>query len=199
VGPRRRLRLMGPMAVGTCAVLVVTVLRPGPQASMAIFALSGTFGVYQLAANAAFVARVPNERRSQAFGLANAGVVVGQGVFFMLAGAAAQRVSPALVIAAGGGAGTLAALVLAVRWRKISPPLGRHSAKRTSGSPGRALGARPLVRLAAPVPETRPNETRPNETRPNETRPHETRPRETRPHETRPHPVHARSRATSSR
>jgi Major Facilitator Superfamily len=157
VGPRRRLRLMGPMAVGTCAVLVVTVLRPGPQASMAIFALSGTFGVYQLAANAAFVARVPNERRSQAFGLANAGVVVGQGVFFMLAGAAAQRVSPALVIAAGGGAGTLAALVLAVRWRKISPPLGRHSAKRTSGSPGRALGARPLVRLAAPVPETRPH------------------------------------------
>jgi hypothetical protein len=169
VGPRRRLRLMGPMAVGTCAVLVVTVLRPGLQVSMAIFAISGTFAVYQLAANAAFVARVPNERRSQAFGLANAGVVVGQGVFFMLAGAAAQRVSPAIVVAAGGGAGTLAALVLAVRWRKISPPLGRHSAKRTSSSPARALDARPLVRLAAPVPEARP------------------------------HPVHARSRATASR
>jgi MFS family permease len=157
VGPRRRLRLMGPMAVLTCAVLVVTVLRPGAYASMAIFAISGTFGVYQLAANAAFVARVPNERRSQAFGLANAGVVVGQGVFFILAGAAAQRVSPALVIAAGGGVGTLAALVLAVRWRQISPALGRHSAKRTSGSPGRAPSARPLVRLAAPVPESRPH------------------------------------------
>jgi MFS family permease len=157
VGPRRRLRLMGPMAVLTCAVLVVTVLRPGPYASMAIFAISGTFGVYQLAANAAFVARVPNERRSQAFGLANAGVVVGQGVFFILAGAAAQKIPPALVIAAGGGVGTLAALVLAVRWRQFSPALGRHSAKRTSGSPGRVPSARPLVRLAAPVSETRPH------------------------------------------
>jgi hypothetical protein len=144
---------MGPMAVLTCAVLVVTVLRPGLYVSMAIFAISGTFGVYQLAANAAFVARVPNERRSQAFGVANAGVVVGQGVFFMLAGATAQRVSPALVIAAGGGAGTLAALVLAARWHKISPALGRHSAKRTKGSPSGAVDAGRVARLAAPVPE----------------------------------------------
>jgi len=153
VGPRRRLRWMGPMAMLTCAVLLVTVLRPGLYVSMAIFAVSGTFGIYQIAANTAFVARVPNERRSQAFGLANAGLIVGQGLFFMLAGAAAQKFSPADVIAAGGGLGTLAAAMLAVRWRKISPAVGRHKAQsaRRGRSARHADVLSPVRRAGVPV------------------------------------------------
>jgi hypothetical protein len=69
--PRQRDNLMGPLAMLTCATLILTVLRPGLIASLAIFSASAAFGVYQLAANTAFVVRVPNERRSQAFGIAS--------------------------------------------------------------------------------------------------------------------------------
>ena len=129
IGPLTRLRWMGPMAVYACAVLLVVALRPGLVASMAIFALSNTFAMYQIAANTAFVERVPNERRAQAFGLANAGLVVGQGLAFMAAGAAAEVVPPSTVIAFGGGLGALMACGLALRWRDMSPAVGRHSAR----------------------------------------------------------------------
>jgi predicted MFS family arabinose efflux permease len=130
VRPRRRIDWMGPLAVLTCATLVLTALRPGLAVSLVIFSLSAAFGVYQIAANTAFVVRVPNERRSQAFGIANMGVIVGQGAAFVAAGAAAQWFPPAAVIAVGGGIGAVAALVLTLRWRHVSPPGGRHAAGR---------------------------------------------------------------------
>ena len=133
VRPRRRLALMGPLAVLTCATLVLTALRPGLAASLVIFSLSAACGVYQLAANTAFVVRVPNERRAQAFGIANMGVIVGQGAAFIAAGAAAEVVAPAVVIAVGGGMGAIVGLVLTLRWRHVSPPGGRHAAGRRSG------------------------------------------------------------------
>jgi hypothetical protein len=133
VGPLTRLRWMGPMALCACAVLTLTVLRPGLVVSMAIFAVSGAFATYQVAANTAFVTRVPNERRAQAFGLANAGLIVGQGAAFLVAGAAAEVVSPATVVALGGAVGTVAACGLALRWRRMSPPIGRHSARHLHG------------------------------------------------------------------
>jgi MFS family permease len=133
VRPRRRLAWMGPLAVLTCATLVLTALRPGLGASLVIFSLSAAFGVYQLAANTAFVVRVPNERRAQAFGIANMGVIVGQGAAFVAAGAAAEVVSPAVVIAVGGGIGAIVGFVLTLRWRHVSPPGGRHAAGRRPG------------------------------------------------------------------
>ena len=133
VRPRRRLAWMGPLAVLTCATLVLTALRPGLAASLVIFSLSAAFGVYQIAANTAFVVRVPNERRAQAFGIANMGVIVGQGAAFVAAGAAAEVVAPAVVIAVGGGIGAIVGLVLTFRWRHVSPPGGRHAAGRRPG------------------------------------------------------------------
>lgn len=138
VRPRRRVEWMGPFAVLTCATLVLTVLHPGLAVSLVIFSVSAAFGVYQLAANTAFVVRVPSERRAQAFGLANMGVIVGQGAAFVAAGAAAQEFSPAAVIAVGGGIGAVIALVLTIRWRRVSPPGGRHAAGRR---PARATTA----------------------------------------------------------
>jgi predicted MFS family arabinose efflux permease len=143
LGPRTRLRWMGPMAVCACGILVLTVFRPGLAASMAIFALSGSFAIYQIAANTAFVERLPNERRAQAFGLANAGLMVGQGAAFALAGAAAEVVPPSTVMAIGGGLGALAACGLALRWRRMSPAVGRHSA--------RHLGRQTSLTRQAPV------------------------------------------------
>jgi hypothetical protein len=91
------------------------------------------FGVYQITANTAFVVRVPNERRAQAFGIASMGVIVGQGVAFVAAGAATEVFSPAAVIAVGGGIGAVVAFVLTLRWRHVSPPGGRHAAGRRPG------------------------------------------------------------------
>jgi MFS family permease len=133
VRPRQRSNLMGPLAVLTCGSLVLMALRPGLAASLVIFSLSAVFGVYQITANTAFVVRVPNERRAQAFGIASMGVIVGQGVAFVAAGAATEVFSPAAVIAVGGGIGAVVAFVLTLRWRHVSPPGGRHAAGRRPG------------------------------------------------------------------
>ena len=133
IGRLTRLRWMGPMALCTCGTLLLTAFHPDLGVSMAIFALSGAFSVYQIAANTAFVERVPNERRAQAFGLANAGLVVGQGLAFMGAGAAVEVLPPSTVVALGGGLGVLLACGLALSWRHMSPAVGRHSARHFRG------------------------------------------------------------------
>lgn len=124
VPAERRLRWMGPLAFATCATLVLVAFRPDAAVTIAIFVVSGVFGVYQLAANTAFVARVPDERRAQAFGLANAGVIVGQGLGFVLAGLAASHFGPASVIAVAAAAGAVIAAILTRRWRMSTTPLG---------------------------------------------------------------------------
>ena len=50
------------------------------------------------------------------------GVVVAQGAAFVAAGAAAQVVTPASVIAAGGGIGAVAAVGLTLSWRRLTSP-----------------------------------------------------------------------------
>ena len=52
---------------------------------------------------------LPPEQRGQAFGLAQGGINLGQGVVMILAGAAAGRFAPAIVIAVIGALGVLAA------------------------------------------------------------------------------------------
>jgi len=66
------------------------------------------------------VAAVPAERRGQAFGLANGGMQVSQGLWFIAAGAAAEAVSPAEVIAISGGLGAAMAAALAISSRRPS-------------------------------------------------------------------------------
>ena len=129
VRPRTRATLMGPLAVGTCAALVLTALRPDLAVSLVIFSVSALFGIYQIAAGTEFAARVPDERRAQAVGIASTGIVVGQGAGFIAAGAAASVLGPAAVIALWGGAGTIAAVALTLRWRRLSPPGGRQAAR----------------------------------------------------------------------
>jgi MFS family permease len=120
VSPEQRQRWMGGMAVGSCAVLMLCGLPPGFAASIAIFTVAGAFAGYQIAANAAFVAAVPAERRGQAFGLANGGMQVFQGLWFIVAGAVAGALSPATMIAISGGIGAVIAAVLAVKWRALT-------------------------------------------------------------------------------
>lgn len=126
VAPRARQRWMGPMAVGACAVLLLCALQPGLIVALLIIAVSGACASYQLAANAAFVGAVSPERRGQAFGLANGGMQVGQGLWIVLAGAVAtsRALTPADVIAISGGLGAVLAAALAMSWRpqSVEPP-----------------------------------------------------------------------------
>jgi predicted MFS family arabinose efflux permease len=116
--PARRLVLMGPLAVVTCAPLVAFAVRPGLVVAVLLFAASGAASAYQLAANAAFVAAVPPEARGIAFGLVQAVMSVGQGLAVIAAGAAAQLWGPAWVIAGAGIGGCLVAARLAAQWRR---------------------------------------------------------------------------------
>jgi predicted MFS family arabinose efflux permease len=149
VGQLTRLRWMGPMAVCACAVLLLTAFRPDLAVSLAIFALSGTFAVYQLAANIAFVEWVPTKHRAQAFGLANMGLVICQGGALLLAGAAAQVIPPTTVVALSGGLGTVMACCLALRWRHL-PAIRQPLLRRPGCSPVPAADASRIPRRPAP-------------------------------------------------
>lgn len=123
VAPARRLALMTPLAVAACGVLILFAARPPLPVAIAILALCGLFDSYQVAASAAFVTAAPPAQRSQAFGIAQGGMSLGQGTLMVLAGALAQRFGPAEVIAVSGAAGAVAALLLAVgRAGRARPP-----------------------------------------------------------------------------
>lgn len=112
VAPATRVRWMSPLAVAACGVLILFVFRPPLPIALALLALSGTFDCYQLAANASFVAAAPARQRSQAFGIAQGGMSLGQGTAMILAGAAAGRFSPSLVVAFSGAVGAVVAVAI---------------------------------------------------------------------------------------
>jgi MFS family permease len=114
VDPPQRAKWTGPLAVAACACLVTFTAGPGLAGVLVILAASGLFGCYQLAANASFVQATPPSSRSQAFGIAQGGMSLSQGVAIILAGTAAEHIAPDTVIAIGGGVGALVALAVAL-------------------------------------------------------------------------------------
>jgi predicted MFS family arabinose efflux permease len=115
----RRQAWLGPLAVVACGILLLLAVRLDLAALLAVLVVSGAGASYQLAANAAFVAAVPPERRGQAFGLANGGMQVFQGLWIVLAGALAVRtLAPGTVIAISGGLGAALATALALTRRR---------------------------------------------------------------------------------
>ncbi|MEV4076834.1 MFS transporter [Nonomuraea fuscirosea] len=132
VSPSRRLRLMGWMAMLSCAPLIVTAIRPPLAVVLAAWVLSGIGGAYQLAANAAFVQSVPPERRAQAFGLVQSGLMTVQGIGILVGGFAAERLGPEPVVALAGIAGVISAAVLAMVWTESRDKAARVSAQATA-------------------------------------------------------------------
>jgi len=114
VAPPARGRLMAPMAISACAVLIVFGWKPGIVISLLVLVASGACAAYQLAASAAFVTAAPQEQRSQVFGLAQGAMSLGQGLIMILAGALAGQHAPARAVAVCGAAGALAGLAVAV-------------------------------------------------------------------------------------
>ncbi|WP_283135274.1 MFS transporter [Rhizohabitans arisaemae] len=116
VSPPGRLHSMGWMAMLTCAPLIVCGLGPPLWVVIVLWCVSGIGGAYQLAANAAFVQCVPPAGRAQAFGLVQSGLLAAQGIGILVAGALAQSLGPASVIALVGVTGLAAACLLTVAW-----------------------------------------------------------------------------------
>jgi predicted MFS family arabinose efflux permease len=112
VRPDGRLRWMSPLALAACSVLILFVLGPDLPVALIILVAAGALCCYQLAANASFVAATPPAQRSQAFGLAQGGISLGQSAAIVAAGAAASYLSPSVVIACGGALGVLTWLAI---------------------------------------------------------------------------------------
>ena len=110
----QRMRLMLPLAMCTGLPLAACALHPGLPVTMVLWALCGVGTSYNVAANAAFVRELPNERRSQAIALATTGMVTGQGLAILLAGLMATAVAPWLVVGAAGAVGVVAAVAVSV-------------------------------------------------------------------------------------
>lgn len=106
-----RLRVMRPLAALAAVALIGCAFQPPLPITLALWALCGIGTAYNMAANAAYVQGLPNERRAQSIALAMTGIVAGQGVAVFVGGAIASAVSPATVVA---GSGVLALGVLAL-------------------------------------------------------------------------------------
>jgi MFS family permease len=72
--PSGRIRMMGWLAVLSCAPLIGSAWNPPLWAVLALWTLAGAGGAYQLAAAAAFVQALRPETRARAFGVAQSGL-----------------------------------------------------------------------------------------------------------------------------
>jgi predicted MFS family arabinose efflux permease len=107
-----RNRLTGPLSIAACACLLPFAADPVLPGALLILIVSGLLGCYQVAANASFVQATSASERSQAFGIAQGGISLGQSAAIIVAGFAAQHVSADQVITASGGIGALCATAL---------------------------------------------------------------------------------------
>jgi MFS family permease len=141
VPPATRVRLMGPLAIASCAVLILFASTPSLLAALVILTVSGVLGCYQVAASSAFIAATPPGLRGQGFGIAQGGMCLGQGAAMVLAGAAVSchYFSPAAVIALGGALGVIAGCVIVLSRSGTGKHRARgvpQAAKSLPASPG---------------------------------------------------------------
>jgi MFS family permease len=119
VAETRRMQAVAAVATAGCTVLAAFAFSPAVSGAIVIFVLSGLFTGYIPAASDALMEAIPDERRGAASGVIGAGMSLGQGIGVLAAGAIAQRVSPSLVIAVAGAAGTACGAPLILAWRRI--------------------------------------------------------------------------------
>jgi predicted MFS family arabinose efflux permease len=110
--PAMRARLAFPLAAGMGVPLLALVFRPPlPLACLALLACGAGFA-YQLGVQQAFLDSLPERRRGQGFGLNTTGMMGGQGLTPVIAGALAGAAGAAAAMAVAGTATVLAALAL---------------------------------------------------------------------------------------
>jgi len=149
--PRTRARAMLPMAAWAYVPLLATWSDPPIAVALGLWTLAGTGTAFQLAANKLFVASVPSEWRGRAFGVAQTGILAGQGIALAVGGALADHVPVGTVVAGCGLLGLLATALLALTWPRGSVSEAADVAFAGS-SPGRYLPITGEVEEKVPSP-----------------------------------------------
>ena len=96
--PSARIRMMGWLAVLSCAPLIGSAWSPPLWAVLTLWTLAGAGGAYQLAAAAAFVQALRPDTRARAFGVAQSGLYAVQGLGILAGGAVAQLIGAPLAV-----------------------------------------------------------------------------------------------------
>ena len=96
--PSARVRMMGWLAVLSCAPLIGSAWSPPLWAVLVLWTLAGAGGAYQLAAAAAFVQALRPDTRARAFGVAQSGLYAVQGLGILAGGAMAQLIGAPLAM-----------------------------------------------------------------------------------------------------
>ncbi len=117
--PSARIRMMGWLAVLSCAPLIGSAWGPPLWAVLLLWTLAGAGGAYQLAAAAAFVQALRPATRARAFGLAQSGLYAVQGLGILAGGAAAEAIGAQLAVGLAGLVGLTAATMLAMSWTHL--------------------------------------------------------------------------------
>jgi MFS family permease len=117
--PSARIRMMGWLAVLSCAPLIGSAWNRLLWAVLALWTLAGAGGAYQLAAAAAFVQALRPDTRARAFGVAQSGLYAVQGLGILAGGAVAQLIGAPLAVGLAGLLGLTAATVLAMGWTHL--------------------------------------------------------------------------------
>lgn len=103
---------MRPLAVFASVPLLACFTNPPLPVLLSLLFVSGFAMSFNIAANQAFVQGLVPEMRGRAFGLANGGLSVSQGVGFLMAGLLAEFWSPWNVVGLAGGVGLVSVLFL---------------------------------------------------------------------------------------
>jgi MFS family permease len=117
--PSARIRMMGWLAVLSCAPLIGSARNPPLWAMLALWTLAGAGSAYQLAAAAAFVQGLRPDTRARAFGVAQSGLYAVQGLGILADGAVAQLIGAPLAVGLAGLLGLTAATMLAMSWTHL--------------------------------------------------------------------------------
>jgi MFS family permease len=117
--PSTRMRMMGWLAMLSCAPLIASVWNPPLWGILTAWTVAGAGGAYQLAAAAAFVQALTPGTRARAFGVAQSGLYAVQGVGILVGGAVAEVIGPSLTVGLAGLAGLTAATMLAMTWTHL--------------------------------------------------------------------------------
>jgi MFS family permease len=132
--PSVRIRMMGWLAVLSCAPLIGCAWSPPLWAVLVLWAAAGVGGAYQLAAAAAFVQALHPATRASAFGLAQSGLCAVQGLGILAGGAVAQLIGAQLAVGLAGLVGLTAATMLAMSWTHLRVRLIQAQREETAGA-----------------------------------------------------------------
>jgi MFS family permease len=114
--PSGRIRMMGWLAMASCAPLIGSAFSPPLWVVLLLWSLAGAGEAYQLAAAAAFVQNLTSSARARAFGLAQSGLLAVQGVGILVGGAVANVTGAPVAVGLAGMLGLCAAAALSMSW-----------------------------------------------------------------------------------